>query len=97
MGQTGQTDPRPHPRATALTTAICGLAALALVTVLGFSIATDAPATGASIGDEPITLITHPPAVDTAGFTGFGPFDAAVGCTTTMASAAEDPEFRPSR
>ncbi|WP_395675453.1 hypothetical protein [Inquilinus sp.] len=97
MGQTGQTDPLTQPRATGLTTAICGFAALALATVVGFSIATDAPATDASIGDEPITLIAQPPAVDMAAFTGFGPFDAAVGCSTTMASAAEGPDLRPPR
>jgi hypothetical protein len=97
MGQTGQTDPLPHPSATGLTTAICGFAALALATVLGFSIATDAPATDASIGDEPITLIAHPPAVDMAAFTDFGPFDAAANCTTTVASAAESPDLRPPR
>lgn len=96
MGQTGQTDPRSHPRATGLTTAICSFAALALATVLGFSIATDTPTTDASVGDEPITLIAQPPAVDMAAFTGFGPFDAAAGCTT-VASAAESPDLRPPR
>lgn len=96
MGQVPKTD-LPHPRATALTTAICGFAALALATVLGFSIVTDAPTGDAPTGEEPIVIIAQPPAVDMAAFTDFGPFDAAVGCTTTMASAAESPDLRPSR
>lgn len=96
MGQAPKTD-LPQPRATGLTTAICGFAALALAMVLGFSIATHAPATDVSTGDEPIILIAHPPAVDMAAFTGFGPFDAAVGCTTTMASAAESPDLHSPR
>ncbi len=92
MGQAEQTDLLPQPRATGLTTAICGFAALALAMVLGFSIVTDAPA-----GDEPVTIMTHPRAVDMAGFTGSRPFEAAAGCTTTVASAAESPDLHPPR
>lgn len=69
------------PKATGSTIAICGFAALAVVAVLGFSLASGA---GDAPGGEPVTLIIRPPAAEVAAI-GAIPFDVA-SCTTTVAA-----------
>ncbi|MGL4965151.1 MAG: hypothetical protein ACRC67_28245 [Inquilinus sp.] len=82
MARAQITDPRlPHPKATGLTMAICGFATLALVMVLGVSLASSA----ANGEDAPVTIVTRPPATDMALITGVAPFDVA-GCTVTAAA-----------
>jgi hypothetical protein len=78
------TDPGlPHPRATGLTAAICGFAALGLATVLGLSLACGA--TNGPGGDAPITIVTRPSAADAAMLTSAASFEVA-GCTVTAAA-----------
>ncbi|MGK9169278.1 hypothetical protein KXR53_23390 [Inquilinus limosus] len=85
MGHVQKTDPRlPHPKATGLTTAICGFATLGLVGVLGFSFASNAT-NAPGDGDKPVTIVTRPPATDMAVIASAAPFDVA-GCTAMAAA-----------
>jgi len=58
---------------TGVTAVICGLATLALFAVLGFSLASGAPADGEG---EPVSIVARLPAADTAADAGGGPFQA---------------------
>jgi hypothetical protein len=69
---------------THVTAAICGLATLALATVLGLSLACHAMKAPADT-DRPVTIISHPPAADTALISDVAPFGLG-GCTMTAAA-----------
>jgi len=66
-----------------LTAAICGLATLAVAAVLGISLACQAM-NGSVGGDQPVTIVSRPPAADPTLIAEATPFDPP-GCAVTAA------------